>query len=57
MGEKTELDMKDDLAMPGYVESQNRGSAVPSPERRVRNLDQNGHSREVGTSQVCFSES
>lgn len=57
MGEKTELDVKDDLAMLGYVESQNRGSAAPSPVRRVRNLDQNGHSREVGTSQVCFSES
>lgn len=54
MGEKTELHVKDDLAMLGYVESQNRGSAAPSP---VRNLDQDGHSREVGTSQVCFSES
>lgn len=52
MGEKTELDVKDDLVMLGYMESQNRGSVAPSPVRRVRNLDQNGHSRAAGTTQV-----
>lgn len=57
MGGKTELNMKDDLVMVGYVESQNRGSVAPLPLRRVRNIDQNGHSRAVGTSQVCFPES
>lgn len=46
MGEETELDRKDDLVMIGYVESQNRGSAAPLHIRRVRNLDQNGLSRE-----------
>lgn len=57
MGGKTELNMKDDLVMLGYVESQNRGSVAPLPVRRVRNIDQNGHSRAVGTRQVCFPES
>lgn len=55
MGEKTELDMKDDLVMIGYVESQNRGSAAPLPirrVRRVRDLDQNGLSREFVLSGV-----
>lgn len=42
---KTELDMKDDLVILGYVGSHNWGSAAPLPLRRVRNLDQNGHSR------------
>lgn len=56
MGEKNELDMKDDLIMLGYVESQNRRSAAPPPVK-VRNLDHNGHSRAGGTSQVCFPES
>lgn len=54
---KTELDMKDDLVMLGYVESQNQGSVAPLPVRRVKNIDQNGHSRAVDTSQVCFPES
>lgn len=36
---KTELDMKDDLVMLGYVESQNQGSAAPLRVRRVRNID------------------
>lgn len=49
---KTELDMKDDLVMIGYVESQNRGSAAPLPIRRVRDLDQNGLSREFVLSGV-----
>lgn len=44
--------MKDDLLMLGYVESQNRELAAPLPIRRVRKLDQNGHRRAVGTSQV-----
>lgn len=51
MGEKTELDMKDDLVMIGYVESQNRGSAAPLPIRRVRDLDQNGLSK-IGRAHV-----
>lgn len=55
LGEETELDVEEDLVTLGCLDHRNQGSAALLLVRRVRNLDQSGHSIVVfGTSLVCF---